>query len=192
MPPKQQVPCMACPGYVSPDRETYRLHCSTKWHQFNSKQRMMGRTCLTEDEFLAQTEGASPPSGNTASQAPELESAKEVTHADAASNAEVVTVCVVFMHKEEKWSHIFKVSKGATIMDLKKSMIKTSSPQDDAISFSLKKGLLRPSHFETLENDETFDFDYIGPEEGKSLLERDERRKRDEDEQAALRAQTSS
>ncbi|CAE7755045.1 unnamed protein product [Symbiodinium microadriaticum] len=169
------IKCMACPNFEAPDREAYRLHCATEWHKYNTSQRMMGRPTLTEEEynekFAPAPAAAEPPA--------EEASAPEPSQADQ-EEAQKVSVCIVFHHKEERWSHIFKIPKGASVMDLKKAMVKPDSPEDDVLSFSLKRGMIRPSHFETLENDDTFDFAYVGPEEGKSLLERDERRRRDE------------
>ncbi|CAK8985170.1 unnamed protein product [Durusdinium trenchii] len=164
------IKCMACPDYESPDREAYREHCATKWHQYNTNERMMGRRTLSEEEYLAKI--APPPPV-----APETK-VEEIKESEA--QGEHVSVCVVFRHKEEKWSHIFKIPKGTTVMDLKKSMVKPSSPSDDALLFSLKRGMIRPSHFETIDQDETFDFYFIGAEEGRTLLERDERRRREE------------
>ncbi|CAK8985168.1 unnamed protein product [Durusdinium trenchii] len=116
------IKCMACPDYESPDREAYREHCATKWHQYNTNERMMGRRTLSEEEYLAKI--APPPPV-----APETK-VEEIKESEA--QGEHVSVCVVFRHKEEKWSHIFKIPKGTTVMDLKKSMVKPSSPSDDA------------------------------------------------------------
>ncbi|CAE7899287.1 unnamed protein product [Symbiodinium sp. KB8] len=153
------IKCMACPNFEAPDREAYRLHCATEWHKYNTSQRMMGRPTLTEEEynekFAPAPAAAEPPA--------EEASAPEPSQADQ-EEAQKVSVCIVFHHKEERWSHIFKIPKGASVMDLKKAMVKPDSPEDDVLSFSLKRGMIRPSHFETLENDDTFDFAYVGPE----------------------------
>ncbi|CAE7938155.1 unnamed protein product, partial [Symbiodinium necroappetens] len=153
------IKCMACPNFEAPDREAYRLHCATEWHKYNTSQRMMGRPTLTEEEynekFAPAPAAAEPPA--------EKDSAPEPSQAEQ-EEAQKVSVCIVFHHKEERWSHIFKISQGASVMDLKKAMVKPDSPEDDVLSFSLKRGMIRPSHFETLENDDTFDFAYVGPE----------------------------
>lgn len=134
----------------------------------------MGRQTLTEEQYLAKF---APP--------PAEEVKAEDSPAEAEAEAEAVSVCVVFRHKEEKWSHLFKVPKGpiyggTTVMDLKKPMVKPTSPSNDALLFSLKRGMIRPSHFDTIDSDETFDFYFVGLEEGRTLLERDERRQREE------------
>ena len=162
---------MACPDYESADREAYREHCATKWHQHNTNERMMGRPSLTEEEYLAKIAPPPEPVAEPAPPPEDLETSAEAT----------VAVCVVFNWREEKWSQQFRVPKGTTVMDLKKMIVKPTSPQDDVLKFSLKRGMVRPSHFEALDEDETFDFHWAGLEEGKTLLERDERRRREEE-----------
>ncbi|CAE7563311.1 unnamed protein product [Symbiodinium natans] len=156
---EQPIKCMACPNFESPNREAYRAHCATPWHQHNTTQRMMGRPTLTEEEYAEQfappPEAAEPPA--------EKDPAPEQPQAGSAE-ADLVSVCIVFRHKDEKWSHIFKIPRGASVMDLKKAMVKPTSPEDDVLAFSLKRGMIRPSHFDTLDSDDTFDFAYIGPE----------------------------
>eukprot|EP00933_Yihiella_yeosuensis_P018438 TRINITY_DN15129_c0_g4_i1.p1 TRINITY_DN15129_c0_g4~~TRINITY_DN15129_c0_g4_i1.p1 ORF type:complete len:182 (+),score=38.51 TRINITY_DN15129_c0_g4_i1:59-604(+) len=173
-PGHESVRCMACPNLICENREAYRCHCQTEWHKFNSDQRMMGRQTLTEEEFIVQMGGGDSAKVDVQDTVTATEDKKKEEDPDT------VSICVVFRHKEEKWSHLFKVPKGSTIMDLKKQMVKPTSPKDDVIAFSLKRGMIRVPHFETIDQDETFDFAYVGAEEGKSFLERDERRQREE------------
>jgi len=72
-------------------------------------------------------------------------------------------------------------------MDLKRSMVKPASPEEDLVSFSLKRGMLRMTNFETLDQSDTFDFQWVGPEEGQKLLDRDTQRKAREDGEARER-----
>eukprot|EP00434_Breviolum_minutum_P031215 symbB.v1.2.027606.t1/scaffold2843.1/size69054/4 len=99
-----RIKCMACPDYESADREAYRDHCSTKWHQYNTNERMMGRTTLTEAQYLAKF--APPP------EPVEVKEQSPITEVEA----DAVSVCVVFRHNEEKWSHTFRIPRGWGIL----------------------------------------------------------------------------
>jgi len=178
------IRCSACPNTVCADRASYKEHVDTDWHKFNLNQRMMGNPLLSEDEFLSRAGG-----GFAVAEKKGEEQKPKQTEVVADIPAGMVNVCVAFQHSGEKWSYKFLVTTGSTVLDLKKSMIKPESPQEDLISFSLKRGMLRMTNFETIDRSETFDFQFVGPEEGQRLMDRDGQRKAREDEEAGEREQ---
>lgn len=97
----------------------------------------------------------------------------EATQAPSAEPAELVTVKVIFDYKQEKWSHDFQVAKGSTVIDLKQAMVDPAGPPDDRISFDLLSQRLRLSNLDTLDSNETLEFRFLGPQEGKRLFEKD-------------------
>mmetsp|Transcript_49208 Transcript_49208/g.123922 ORF Transcript_49208/g.123922 Transcript_49208/m.123922 type:complete len:414 (+) Transcript_49208:57-1298(+) len=179
----ETVTCSACPNHVCPNIDSYREHCETKWHKFNLNRRMMGYQVLTEEEYMAQHGGD--PQDDKKKQHDTAHQQK--TPATPAIPEGMVNICIAFQHSGEKWSHKFLVRKGSTIMDLKRAMVKTDSPQEDLVSFSLKRGMMRMTNFETLDQCDTFDFHWVGQEEGQRLLDRDTQRKAREDEEAKER-----
>mmetsp|Transcript_50648 Transcript_50648/g.156787 ORF Transcript_50648/g.156787 Transcript_50648/m.156787 type:complete len:453 (+) Transcript_50648:39-1397(+) len=181
--------CMSCPNTKFTDREVYAKHVQTKWHMHNLNCAMMGTAPLTEEAFLLMTGEAPKPAepvagkDGAAQAEQEQEAAKE---AEKQPEDEAVTVVIMFSYQEEKWSHRFSVKKGTTVWELKQSMVKPGSPEDDLVSFNLKKGMIRVWNFDTIESDDTFEFQYCGPEEGQRFLDRDNARKdRDEAEARA-------
>jgi hypothetical protein len=97
-----------------------------------------------------------------------------------------VDVCIVFDYKGERWSHKFRVSKGCTVLELKRLMVKSNSPEEDVVSFDLQKRRIRVNNYDTVDSDETFEFQYIGPEEGQKKKEKDKDLKAQRDEQARI------
>merc|ERR1712032_703455 len=67
---------------------------------------------------------------------------------------EYVTICIVFDYQKEHWSHKFQVVKDSSVLDLKKLMVKPSSPPDDVFSFDLNKRRLRVSNLDELDCDD--------------------------------------
>merc|ERR1711972_925931 len=98
--------------------------------------------------------------------------------------ANEVDVCIVFDYKGERWSHKFRIEKGSSVLDLKRLMVKTESPEEDVVSFDLQKRRIRVNNYETIDNPETYEFAYIGPEEGQRKKEKDKDLKARRDEQA--------
>jgi len=97
-----------------------------------------------------------------------------------------VTVSVLFDYNQEHWSHDFQIVKGSTVSDLKQSMVNPASPPDDRMSFDLCKRRLRLSNLDTVDADDTLEFKYLGPEEGRRLFERDKDVRAREEEAARL------
>jgi len=175
------ITCAACPASSFSSREAYREHCSTAWHKDNLNRRMMGSQVRTQDQYLAANPSSQPAK---AEEKVAPADAKEEGHQDKVSKepaARVVRICVTFRLQGERWSRTYQLPVGTTIMDLKKNMIKSDSPPEDVVSFSLKKGMRRATHFESLDEDETFEFQYVGLEDGQRFLDKDTERKAQED-----------
>jgi len=103
----------------------------------------------------------------------ENDSQCEPSQASTAEPSELITVKVIFDYKQERWSHDFRVAKGSSVIDLKQSMVDPSSPPDDRISFDLLHQRLRLSNLDTLDDDETLEFRFLGEEEGRRLFQKD-------------------
>lgn len=176
-PPSDAIRCAACPDLFCSDRAAYREHCATEWHKFNLNQQMMGHAVLSESDFASRKdldvkgekiEGEHP------------KSAEKVQSSCIADRK--AKVCIAFDYKSEKWTHKFSVDVGNTVLDLKRTMLclDGNNNSDDVFAFSLKRGMVRMTHFDTIDSDVTFDFHFVGPEEGQRLYERDlERYQRD-------------
>jgi len=188
------IQCNSCPGASFTDRAVYASHVKTKWHLYNTNCRMMGNPTLTHDAYVEKFGGDPNEAGSVSkdltSNPTSTQKPTEVNVEETAKKEEeedMATVVVMFTYREEKWSHKFSVKKGTTVLDFKKVMLKPGSPDDDLLSFSLKHGMIRVWNFETIDSDETFEFQYIEPEEGQKFLDRDLQRKQRDDDEARAR-----
>jgi len=102
----------------------------------------------------------------------------------AALAADEAMVCVIFDYKAERWNHKFTIKKGCTILDLKRLMVKPDAPEEEAVSFDLQKRRVRINNFDTIDSTDTFEFNYIGPEEGMKKKVKDKETKEIKEEQA--------
>lgn len=79
----------------------------------------------------------------------------------------VVVVTVVFRLDDQRWTHDFEVDRGSTVWQLKEGMLGPDSTKEDVDAFELQRLGRRVPDTEKLYQPFTFDFEYLGPEEGK-------------------------
>jgi len=184
------IHCMACPQTSFTDRALYAAHVKTKWHLYNTNCRMMGNATLSQEAYLEKFGGGA---GAVGTVKEDIHTPKPAEDKPVEPKVEerqnMATVVIMFNYREEKWSHRFSVEKGTTALELKRRMLKPGGPEDDLVSFSLKKGMIRVWNFETIDSDETFEFQYCGPEEGQRFLDRDNQRKERDEQEALARAE---
>jgi len=104
-----------------------------------------------------------------------------------------MTVCVSvsFNHEDQRWSHLFEVEPGTTIMKLKEKMIAPKGTKQDADFFELRLRGQRVSDAEKINQAVTLDFEYLGAEEGAKRAKEDEidRIRREKEKEEALAKQ---
>eukprot|EP00416_Gambierdiscus_australes_P020457 CAMPEP_0171067644 /NCGR_PEP_ID=MMETSP0766_2-20121228/8111_1 /TAXON_ID=439317 /ORGANISM="Gambierdiscus australes, Strain CAWD 149" /LENGTH=407 /DNA_ID=CAMNT_0011523897 /DNA_START=78 /DNA_END=1301 /DNA_ORIENTATION=- len=151
---------------------------------------MMGNATLSQEAYLEKFGGGA---GAVGTVKEDIHTPKPAEDKPVEPKVEerqnMATVVIMFNYREEKWSHRFSVEKGTTALELKRRMLKPGGPEDDLVSFSLKKGMIRVWNFETIDSDETFEFQYCGPEEGQRFLDRDNQRKERDEQEALARAE---
>lgn len=179
-----KVRCAVCPNvaYDDEDIALYRLHIKSKWHQHNVSGKMMGRPLLTEEEWEAKfgdpdaaKKKAAPPEPPKEKEVLE-EKTKNTSEEELANDPTKATICIVFSEFDEKWSRKFYIAKGSTVLQLKEAMIKPGCSQEDLLSFDLRRGPMRVGNLEKIKQDDTYKFEYIGPDEGQKLMDLDKSR----------------
>jgi len=104
----------------------------------------------------------------------------------------VLAVTVVFRLEDQRWTHDFEVERGSTIWQLKESMLGEGA-REDVESFELQRLGRRVPDLEKIYQPFTFDFEYLGPDEGKKRTRNEVaeleawERQRQEEEAAKLR-----
>lgn len=171
-----EVKCTCCPDTVLPNRAAYAVHVKLPWHCFNSENVMMGRKPVSEAAYDEQHNKVANPTsavavGASADAEPETATAGVSSHAVV---PDVIDVVVVFSYRADTWSHKFSVARGSTVLALKRAMVLPGQTGDDAIVFDLQRNFMRVSNYETIDQEDTFRFWYLGPEAGRRWLERDE------------------
>lgn len=78
----------------------------------------------------------------------------------------MVDVTVAFSVDQQLWSHVFNVPTGTTIYHLKEQMLKSRGGKQDVDSFELRLRGRRVPDTEVLVQDQGFDFEFLGPDEG--------------------------
>mmetsp|Transcript_38552 Transcript_38552/g.115151 ORF Transcript_38552/g.115151 Transcript_38552/m.115151 type:complete len:432 (-) Transcript_38552:78-1373(-) len=105
----------------------------------------------------------------------------------------VLIVTVVFRLDDERWTHDFEVERGSTVWQLKESMLGAEATREDVDAFELQHLGRRVPDLEKVYQAFTFDFEYLGPEEGKRRSKNEVaeleawERQRQEEEAAKLR-----
>mmetsp|Transcript_72491 Transcript_72491/g.224040 ORF Transcript_72491/g.224040 Transcript_72491/m.224040 type:complete len:435 (-) Transcript_72491:213-1517(-) len=80
----------------------------------------------------------------------------------------VLVVKVVFHLDGERWDHDFEIDRGATVWQLKESMVAPQGgTREDVDAFEMQYLGRRVADTEKIYQPFTFDFEYLGPEEGK-------------------------
>merc|ERR1719476_221247 len=90
----------------------------------------------------------------------------------------LLTMEVIFEYERESWTRTFSIPRGATLLDLKRSMVQPDSPPEDASAFDLHSSKARLRNYEALTAGGVLRLVYIGPEEGEARLKADLVKKR--------------
>lgn len=105
----------------------------------------------------------------------------------------VVCATVVFNLEGQRWTHDFDVERGSTVWQLKELMVHPEGTREDVESFELQLLGRRVPDTEKICQPYTFDFEFLGPAEGKRRAQNEAReleaweRQRAEEEAARLR-----
>lgn len=105
----------------------------------------------------------------------------------------VLLATVRFCLDEQRWSRDFELERGTTVRQLKESMLGGGASEDEVEAFELQHLGRRVPDSEKIYQAFSFDFEYLGPEEGKRRAKREAsdlrawQKQKEEEEQAKLR-----
>merc|ERR1712228_294814 len=107
----------------------------------------MGDSILSEDEWQKlfapkevpkQEEVVAPQVEVVEEQQEDVEQTQEPVDNRPPPGEDEIDVCIIFDYKGERWNKTFRTIKGGTLLDLKRLMIKSASPEEDVYSFDLQ------------------------------------------------------
>lgn len=106
-----------------------------------------------------------------------------------------IDITIAFDYETQHWTHIYKVEKGSTVLDLKDKILqKDKHDKSDVDSFELRLRGQRVSDAEEIHQEHTLYFEYLGVEEGTKRAKEDEmdRKKREQDRTNAAKRKTQA
>lgn len=80
--------------------------------------------------------------------------------------ARTLRVHVDFSYRGQSWGHDFQVPEGGTVLRLKELMLRGTGTRADVASFELQRGGSRIPDYETVAENMSVSFAFVGPEEG--------------------------
>jgi len=78
----------------------------------------------------------------------------------------MVHVTVLFHANHQRWEHVFELQEGATVRELKGTMLKNRGTDEEVDSFELRRLNRRVPDTEVIQHEQTLDFEFLGADDG--------------------------